>query len=71
MSLKRFIMAAAAPIALVCLRLAGCRTRHSLSLDTSTYVQALAQVQNTLKVIEQGKQQIETATTPAPARFRS
>lgn len=61
MSLKRFIIAAAAPIALVAFA-SPAAAQGIPVFDTSTYVQALAQVQNTLKVIEQGKQQIETAT---------
>ena len=62
MSLKRFIMVAAGPIALVAFA-SPAAAQGIPVFDTSTYVQALAQVQNTLKVIEQGKQQIETASS--------
>lgn len=62
MSLKRIIRTAAAPIVIAAFA-SPAAAQGIPVFDTSTYVQALAQVQNTLKVIEQGKQQIETATT--------
>lgn len=62
MSLKRIIMVAAAPIALAAI--ASPASAQGIPVfDTSTYVQTLAQVQNTVKMIEQGEQQIQTATT--------
>jgi len=62
MSLKHIIMVAAAPVALAAF--ASPASAQGIPVfDTSTYVQALAQVQNTVKMIEQGEQQISTATS--------
>jgi type IV secretion system protein VirB5 len=62
MSLKRIIMVAAAPVAIVAFT-SPAAAQGIPVFDTSTYVQALAQVQNTIKMIQQGEQQIQTATT--------
>ena len=60
MSLKHIIMVAAAPVALAAF--ASLASAQGIPVfDTSTYVQALAQVQNTVKMIDQGKQQIQQA----------
>jgi type IV secretion system protein VirB5 len=60
MSLKHIIMVAAAPVALAAF--ASPASAQGIPVfDTSTYVQALAQVQNTVKMIDQGKQQIQQA----------
>ena len=60
MSLKHIIMVAAAPGALAAF--ASPASAQGIPVfDTSTYVQALAQVQNTVKMIDQGKQQIQQA----------
>ena len=62
MSLKHIIMFAAAPVVLAAF--ASPASAQGIPVfDTSTYVQALAQVQNTLKMIQQGEQQISTATS--------
>lgn len=61
MSLKRIILVAAAPIALAAIA-SPAAAQGIPVFDTSTYVQTLAQVQNTVKMIEQGEQQIQTAT---------
>ena len=60
MSLKRIIMVAAAPVALAAFA-SPAAAQGIPVFDTSTYVQALAQVQNTVKMIDQGKQQIQQA----------
>ena len=57
MSLKHIIMVAAAPVALAAFA-SPAAAQGIPVFDTSTYVQALAQVQNTVKMIDQGKQQI-------------
>ena len=62
MSLKRIIMPAAVPVALTAFA-SPAAAQGIPVFDTSTYVQALAQVQNTVKMIEQGEQQIQTATS--------
>ena len=62
MSLKRIILVAAAPVAIVAFT-SPAAAQGIPVFDTSTYVQALAQVQNTIKMIQQGEQQIQTATT--------
>jgi type IV secretion system protein VirB5 len=62
MTLKHIIMVTAAPIALAAFA-SPAAAQGIPVFDTSTYVQALAQVQNTVKMIEQGEQQIQTATT--------
>ena len=62
MSLKSIIMVAAAPVALAAFA-SPAAAQGIPVFDTSTYVQALAQVQNTIKMIQQGEQQIQTATT--------
>ncbi|RZL81019.1 MAG: type VI secretion protein, partial [Sphingomonas sp.] len=60
MSLKHIVMVAAAPVALAAF--ASPTSAQGIPVfDTSTYVQALAQVQNTVKMIDQGKQQIQQA----------
>ena len=62
MSLKDIIMVAAAPVALAAF--ASPASAQGIPVfDTSTYVQALAQVQNTMKMIQQGEQQIQTASS--------
>ncbi|MEG3162690.1 type IV secretion system protein [Sphingomonas sp. LB2R24] len=62
MSLKHIIMVAAAPVALAAF--ASPASAQGIPVfDTSTYVQALAQVQNTMKMIQQGEQQIQTASS--------
>ena len=62
MSLKHIIMFAAAPVALAAF--ASPASAQGIPVfDTSTYVQALAQVQNTMKMIQQGEQQIQTASS--------
>lgn len=61
MSLKHIVMAAAAPIALAASAFPAAAQGIPV-FDTSTYFQALAQVRNTLEMIDQGKQQIETAS---------
>ena len=62
MSLKHIIMFAAAPVVLAAF--ASPASAQGIPVfDTSTYVQALAQVQNTMKMIQQGEQQISTATS--------
>ena len=61
MMLKHVIMIAVAPVALAAVT-SPAAAQGIPVLDTSTYVQALAQVQNTVKMIEQGEQQIQTAT---------
>ena len=60
MSLKHIIMVAAAPVALAAFA-SPAAAQGIPVFDTSTYVQALAQVQNTVKMIDQGKQQIQQA----------
>jgi type IV secretion system protein VirB5 len=60
MSLKHIIMVAAAPVALAA-SASPAAAQGIPVFDTSTYVQALAQVQNTVKMIDQGKQQIQQA----------
>ena len=60
MSLKHIIMVAAAPVALAAFT-PPASAQGIPVFDTSTYVQALAQVQNTVKMIDQGKQQIQQA----------
>lgn len=60
MSLKHIIMFAAAPVALAAFA-SPAAAQGIPVFDTSTYVQALAQVQNTVKMIDQGKQQIQQA----------
>jgi type IV secretion system protein VirB5 len=60
MSLKHIIMIAAAPVALAAFA-SPAAAQGIPVFDTSTYVQALAQVQNTVKMIDQGKQQIQQA----------
>ncbi len=61
MTIKHIIMMAVAPTALA--TLASPAAAQGIPVfDTSTYVQALATVQNTVKMIEQGEQQIQTAT---------
>ncbi len=62
MSLKHIIMVAAAPVALAA-SASPAAAQGIPVFDTSTYVQALAQVQNTIKMVQQGEQQIQTATT--------
>ncbi|MET3762100.1 type IV secretion system protein [Sphingomonas sp. UYEF23] len=62
MSLKNIIMFAAAPVALAAFA-SPAAAQGIPVFDTSTYVQALAQVQNTVKMIQQGEQQISTATS--------
>lgn len=60
MSLKHIVMVAAAPVALAAF--ASPASAQGIPVfDTSTYVQALAQVQNTVKMIDQGKRQIQQA----------
>ena len=60
MSLKHVITVAAAPVALAAF--ASPASAQGIPVfDTSTYVQALAQVQNTVKMIDQGNQQIQQA----------
>lgn len=61
MSLGRIIMLAATPVALLT-STAPAAAQGIPVFDTSSYVQALATVKNTLSMIEQGKQQIQTAT---------
>jgi type IV secretion system protein VirB5 len=62
MMLRHVILIAAVPFALTAV--ASPASAQGIPVfDTSTYVQALAQVQNTVKMIEQGQQQIQTATT--------
>jgi len=60
MSLKHIVMVAAAPVALAAFA-SPAAAQGIPVFDTSTYVQALAQVQNTVKMIDQGKQQIQQA----------
>lgn len=60
MSLKHIIMVAAAPVALAAFA-SPAAAQGIPVFDTSTYVQALAQVQNTVKMIQQGEQQIQQA----------
>ena len=60
MSLKHIVIVAAAPVALAAFALPAAAQGIPV-FDTSTYVQALAQVQNTVKMIDQGKQQIQQA----------
>jgi type IV secretion system protein VirB5 len=60
MSLKHIVMVAAAPVALAAFA-SPALAQGIPVFDTSTYVQALAQVQNTVKMIDQGKQQIQQA----------
>ena len=60
MSLKHIIMVAAAPVALAAFA-SPAAAQGIPVFDTSTYVQALAQVQNTVKMIDQGTQQIQQA----------
>ncbi|WP_010188876.1 type IV secretion system protein [Sphingomonas sp. PAMC 26605] len=60
MSLKNILMFAAAPVALAAFA-SPAAAQGIPVFDTSTYVQALAQVQNTVKMIDQGKQQIQQA----------
>lgn len=61
MMLKHVVLMAAAPMALTAVA-SPAAAQGIPVFDTSTYVQALAQVQNTVKMIEQGQQQIQTAT---------
>src|ERR1700712_429040 len=62
MSLKHIIMVAAAPVALAAF--ASPASAQGIPVfDTSTYVQALAQVQNTMKMIQQGEQKIQAASS--------
>ena len=61
MMLRHVILMAAAPIALTAVA-SPAAAQGIPVFDTATYVQALAQVQNTVKMIEQGQQQIQTAT---------
>lgn len=61
MSLKRIIMFAAAPLALAATA-APAWAQGIPVFDSTGYLQALATVQNTVKMIEQGEQQISTAT---------
>jgi len=60
MSPKHIIMVAAAPVALAAFA-SPAAAQGIPVFDTSTYVQALTQVQNTVKMIDQGKQQIQQA----------
>jgi len=60
MSLKHIIMVAAAPVALAAFA-SPAAAQGIPVFDTSTYVEALAQVQNTVKMIDQGNQQIQQA----------
>ena len=61
MSLKHIIMFAAAPLALAAT--ADPASAQGIPVfDSTGYIQALATVQNTIKMIEQGEQQISTAT---------
>ena len=60
MSLKNVIMVVAAPVALAAIA-SPAAAQGIPVFDTSTYVQALAQVQNTVKMIDQGAQQIQQA----------
>lgn len=62
MKLKSIVLFAAAPIALAA-SAAPAAAQGIPVFDTSTYLQALTTVQNTLKMIDQGKQQISTATS--------
>ena len=61
MSLKHIIMFAAAPLALAATA-APASAQGIPVFDSTGYIQALATVQNTIKMIEQGEQQISTAT---------
>ncbi len=61
MVIKRLIMLAGAPIALAA-STAPAAAQGIPVFDSSTYLQAISQVTNTLKIIEQGKEQISTAT---------
>jgi type IV secretion system protein VirB5 len=61
MSLKRIIMVVSAPLALA--TFASPATAQGIPVfDSSSYLQALATVQHTATMIQQGEQQIQTAT---------
>jgi len=61
MSLKRIIMVVSAPLALA--SFASPATAQGIPVfDSSSYLQALATVQHTATMIQQGEQQIQTAT---------
>ncbi len=62
MSLKQIIMFASPAIALAA-SASSAAAQGIPVFDTSTYVQALAQVQNTMKMVQQGEQQIAMATS--------
>lgn len=60
MKLKSVVLLAAAPIALAA-SASPAAAQGIPVFDSSTYLQTLSQVTNTLKIIEQGKEQITTA----------
>jgi len=61
MWLKRILMAAAVPAAVATITPPAAAQGIPV-FDSSSYLQALATVQNTVKMVEQGEQQISTAT---------
>ena len=61
MSLKRIIMFASAPVALAAFA-SPAAAQGIPVFDSSSYLQALATVQHTATMIQQGEQQIQTAT---------
>ena len=61
MSLKRIIMFASAPLALAAFA-SPAAAQGIPVFDSSSYLQALATVQHTATMIQQGEQQIQTAT---------
>jgi type IV secretion system protein VirB5 len=61
MKIRSVILVAAAPFALAAMN-SPAAAQGIPVFDTSTYAQTLAQVTNTLKIIEQGKEQITTAS---------
>lgn len=62
MSLKRLIMFAAAPVALAAFA-SPAAAQGIPVFDSTSYLQALATVQHTATMIQQGEQQISTATS--------
>ncbi len=61
MRFRRILMAAAAPAAMAAF-VSPAAAQGIPVFDSSSYLQALATVQNTVKMVEQGEQQIATAT---------
>ncbi len=62
MSLKRIIMVAAAPVAIVAFT-SPAAAQGIPVFDTTTYLQALQTARQTLTMVEQGEQQVETAAS--------